>query len=1214
MRATTTGFLSTLSALALGLALLPAGTANAQFPELTPGGPWVQPDPMGNLQVPAGRTITWEVAGLNVQPAPLAVTIVSEPQNVECDPGGMNAEFGVFGGTMESAPQPFLTFIDNNDDGDCDDAGETVVDSMGAPTQCLIDGPNAQPRLEIQNLTLDPFAPFAVSWLTDVDPMAAPVTEVCSWAHLVNPMTGELLQSTRQPGAGMDPPACSCLTIVDDGGLDVTVTKTATPDTLPLVPGDPASTITYEITVTNTGSQDIMNASLTDDHRPDNLLEWTEVITCDPPLVCSDVMADPTILTVTGFNLNPLEMDGTCAPGNTCSETIVARAAVTCDAATDDDSGVVCNQAEFNLMLVSIPSDDPDAPGDEDATCTPVVFSNLTQSEKTFEGFDDANGNGQLDNGETVNFSIRARNSGRLTATNVVVTDELFLAGCWAAGSADASASGGVVMGDFIQWDLGDLAPGEFQDLPFTVVLDSDSLCCNQAQLQSEEREGCGLNNTIPTDDPTTPEADDSTCASPGPQPDLQIEKTWCVEAPPPPGGCPGTAMVGDQIRWTITVTNNGAGVATAAELRDDFNLFPCNANFGNIGPVDGMTTDADGMWGDAGGSRADTGGFPRDFGELIVTDLGGPNGIQPGETITIGFSTTTRFSAEGCCNQAQVTYAERAGAAVSDDPTTPGRPLDESCLNVEAVTEGELQKTATLRDVAGGAPDGFISIGDEVEYSFEFANVGSNEMTNVAITDASQPCVTLDSATLVIVRDDTGMAVDMSAGDNVDLSIASILPAERVHFTIIGTVAAVGPDCCNQAAWTSDQAAEGGEGVSDLDVSDLTPDQETCFDAVSVPMPMLTFTKAHDAAGCLAPGSTVNYTLTVVNNGTAPVDTWDISDDVAPLGGCAAVMVTAPLTCDGGTDTVVVDSAADGSIDAMGGMRTYRYSVDLPCAPAEGSEDPVAAFNYDPGSGVLTLNDTAGAVDWGFPDLSGSQKEFNWDAGDMNGDGRINPGTPENDFSYTITVRNSGSCDATGVMVTDTYPASFVITDAGGGVDDGTTITWDLGTVPAGGMMAVTFTASIDEVMPPSPGNIVNDFSVSVDNDGSACGLDANLTDQGESTAGVPWDVGAAAEILRNALVSCRPEATTVYDRIFSGAEPQIDAAGPGTTATPAPGSPIVFAGDADTAASNDTCPQEDPAGANLDNRVLIFYEYTGDPATIISVAKNGADVEVSW
>jgi hypothetical protein len=234
-----------------------------------------------------------------------------------------------------------------------------------------------------------------------------------------------------------------------------------------------------------------------------------------------------------------------------------------------------------------------------------------------------------------------------------------------------------------------------------------------------------------------------------------------------------------------------------------------------------------------------------------------------------------------------------------------------------------------------------------------------------------------------------------------------------------------------------------------------------------------------------------------------------------------------------------------------------------------------------------------------------------------MNGDGRMDAGA-ENAFSYTISVNNSGSCAATGVTLTDIYPADFVITDPGTGVDDGTTITWDLGDIAAGGSVMVTFTAMIDEMNPPMPGNIPNSFSVTATNDAPACAgvLPApELLDEAESTGGVPWGVVPDASILRNGLVSCLAEATTVYDVIFDGgAEPQIDAAAAGTSSTPAAASPVVFAGDNDTAASNDVCPQEDPAGANLDNRVLVFYEYTGDPLTVISVTKNGADVEVSW
>ena len=127
-------------------------TAEAQRPELTPGGPWVMPGPLGDLQVPAGRSITWQVAGTNFQPAPLTATLVTEPQNTECDTGGMNPEYGVFGGTDESAPQQYLTFRDNDMNGMCDDPGETVVDDMGAPTLCVLMGPNGQPAIDADDL------------------------------------------------------------------------------------------------------------------------------------------------------------------------------------------------------------------------------------------------------------------------------------------------------------------------------------------------------------------------------------------------------------------------------------------------------------------------------------------------------------------------------------------------------------------------------------------------------------------------------------------------------------------------------------------------------------------------------------------------------------------------------------------------------------------------------------------------------------------------------------------------------------------------------------------------------------------------------------------------------------------------------------------------------------------------------------------------------
>lgn len=51
----------------------------------------------------------------------------------------------------------------------------------------------------------------------------------------------------------------------------------------------------------------------------------------------------------------------------------------------------------------------------------------------------------------------------------------------------------------------------------------------------------------------------------------------------------------------------------------------------------------------------------------------------------------------------------------------------------------------------------------------------------------------------------------------------------------------------------------------------------------------------------------------------------------------------------------------------------------------------------------------------------------------------------------YTVTVKNTGDTDLTGVVVTDVAPAETVVRNAGGGVVSGNVITWNVGTLKAG-------------------------------------------------------------------------------------------------------------------------------------------------------------------
>lgn len=85
-----------------------------------------------------------------------------------------------------------------------------------------------------------------------------------------------------------------------------------------------------------------------------------------------------------------------------------------------------------------------------------------------------------------------------------------------------------------------------------------------------------------------------------------------------------------------------------------------------------------------------------------------------------------------------------------------------------------------------------------------------------------------------------------------------------------------------------------------------------------------------------------------------------------------------------------------------------------------------------------------------------------------------VGPGT---DISYTITVRNRGNADATGVTVTDPVPVNTSFHSASdGGTSDGSTVTWTGLTVPAGGAVTLNLAVTIDDPLATGVTEIVND------------------------------------------------------------------------------------------------------------------------------------------
>ena len=91
-------------------------------------------------------------------------------------------------------------------------------------------------------------------------------------------------------------------------------------------------------------------------------------------------------------------------------------------------------------------------------------------------------------------------------------------------------------------------------------------------------------------------------------------------------------------------------------------------------------------------------------------------------------------------------------------------------------------------------------------------------------------------------------------------------------------------------------------------------------------------------------------------------------------------------------------------------------------------------------------------------------------------------PGTPVGpgvDLPYTITVKNLGNADATGVTVTDPVPDNTSVKDGSidnGGSEDSGVVTWSGLSIPAGQSIDLHYTVTIDPDLDPSVTQIVND------------------------------------------------------------------------------------------------------------------------------------------
>lgn len=671
----------------------------------------------------------------------------------------------------------------------------------------------------------------------------------------------------------------------------------------------------------------------------------------------------------------------------------------------DIDRGGVTNTA---TATASSPRGDL---SDQDSVNAITPAANGVSLEKSAGQPTDADGDGALGEGDTIEYTFTVTNTGTTTLYGIAVVDPLL---------------GGFI--ECAQTPDGTLAPGATIDCgPVTHMLAQDDIDAGSVHNTA----------TVTALSPAGTVTDSA-------EADADIDGTDAIELHKTTGAVTdvdgdGRYGAGDEIEYFFEATNVGTTTVTLDALTDEklggdvecftdgpVSLAPGEAH--SCGPVDYVLTQADIDAGvvdntatvegdgrepveDDASAQVMIAGMPAV--SLIKTagtptDADGDGRIGAGDEISYSFTVTNTGTSTltdaaiddpllGGALECPALSGELApGADAECGPVTyvlTQADVDAGTVHNDATVtaqspSGEIGDAASA-DVAvvgtdaialvktAGAPvdadgDGRIGAGDTVAYSFTVRNTGTTTVTDAAIDDALLggvlECVDLAGAAL-------------APGDEVGCGpIAYTLTQADIDAGVVRNTA------------TATAAAPGGPVADDAEATVAI----TASNGISLGKTAGAPTDV-DGDGALGAGDTVAYTFTITNTGTTTLSGIVVSDPM--LGGVidctgldgAALAPGGSIDCGPVVYTLTQDDVDGGVV-----RNTATATAE---APTGDVEDTAVAETTIDATAAIELVKTAGAL------------------ADTTGDGQIGAG---DEVSFTLTVANIGTTTVTDAEIED--------------------------------------------------------------------------------------------------------------------------------------------------------------------------------------------------